>query len=89
MNFEQTKELLLHNAEMNNIKRNMPWGFEDDIGRLQTAISCLKEAGLKSEFVDDGSGKEYTEGQYKKAEKYRRQAIDEINQAMQHIDELV
>lgn len=72
--------------DINPITAKMPWDFEDDIGRLQVAISYLKEASLKSEWVDDGSGTAYSMKQYSKAENNRQLAIDEINQAMQHID---
>ena len=72
--------------EINPVTSKMPWDFEDDIGRLQTAISYLKQAALKSEWIDDGSGQEYSQKQYQIAEKYRRLAINEIEQAMQHID---
>lgn len=72
--------------EINPISSKMPWDFRNDIGYLQIAIMHLKEAALKSEWIDDGSGQEYSQEQYQKAEKNRQAAIDEINQAMQHID---
>ena len=72
--------------EINPITAKMPWNFENDIGYLTVAISYLKQAALKSEWVDDGSGQEYSQKQYRQAEEYRQAAINEINQAMQHID---
>jgi hypothetical protein len=69
--FAEKIKSISREAKINLIHAKMPWDFEDDIGHLQVAISYLKEAALKSEWVDDGSGIEYTQEQYLKADKQR------------------
>jgi len=78
-----------YREKIDSIHAKMPWDFEDDIGHLEVAISYLKDSSRKSEWVDDGSGIEYTEEQYLKADVNRLKAIDEIEVAMNHILDMV
>ncbi|VVB52881.1 Uncharacterised protein [uncultured archaeon] len=78
-----------YREKIESIHAKMPWDFENDIGHLQIAMSYLKDSAIKSEWEDDGSGIEYTEEQYLKADRFRELAIDEIEQAMNHILDMV